>query len=121
LIPINDVGKPVFDLRISYLGTHPDPSSIGEEDMLPSTLRHKRDTGSSGGTRIEAEGGLDRSLLNMVHFYRDSLQALRGGETSLESIPLGNRKRFLASGVVRRFGSKYELTETGSKLLHYTT
>ena len=89
--------------------------------MLSRTLRRKGDTGSSGGTQIEAEGGLDRSLLNMVHFYRESLQALRGGETSLESIPLGNRKRFLASGVVRRFGSRYELTETGLKLLHYTT
>ena len=89
--------------------------------MLSRTLRRKGDTGSSGGTQIEAEGGLDRSLLNMVHFYRESLQALRGGETSLGSIPLGNRKRFLASGVVRRFGSRYELTETGSKLLNYTT
>jgi hypothetical protein len=57
----------------------------------------------------------------MVHFYRDSLQALRGGETSLGSIPLGNRKRFIESGVVRRFGSRYELTETGLKLLNYTT
>jgi hypothetical protein len=89
--------------------------------MLSGTIRHERDRRSTGNPRIEAEGGLDRSLLNMVHFYRDSLQALRGGETSLESIPLGNRKRFLASGVVRRFGSRYELTETGSKLLNYTT
>ena len=56
----------------------------------------------------------------MIHFYRDSLQALLRGETSLESIPLGNRKRFLASGVVRRFGTRYELTETGSELLNYT-
>jgi hypothetical protein len=56
----------------------------------------------------------------MVHFYRDPLQALLNGETSLESIPLGNRKRFIASGIVRRFGSRYELTETGSELLHHT-
>ena len=88
--------------------------------MRPGTPKEKRETKSSGRTRIEAGGGPDKSLLNMVHFYRDSLQALLRGETSLESIPLGNRKRFLASGVVRRFGSRYELTETGSELLQYT-
>jgi len=70
-----------------------------------------------GGTRLEAEGGLDRNLLNMVHFYRDSLQGLLRGETSLGSVPLGNRKRFIESCVVRRFGSRYELTEVGSELL----
>ena len=107
-------------MRTSYLGTYQDTHSIGEEDMRSSILKQKREAQSSDGTRIEAEGGLDRSLLNMVHFYRDSLQALLGGETSLESIPLGNRKRFIASGVVRRFGSRYELTEIGSELLHYT-
>ena len=89
--------------------------------MLSGNIRRERGTGSPVRTRIDAEGGLDRSLLNMVHFYRDSLQALRGGETSLGSIPLGNRKRFIESGVVRRFGSRYELTETGLKLLNYTT
>lgn len=56
----------------------------------------------------------------MVHFYKDSLRALLRGETSLESVPLGNRKRFLASGIIRRFGSRYELTEIGSRLLYHT-
>lgn len=88
--------------------------------MRPGTPKEKRETKSSGRTRIEAGGGPDKSLLNMVHFYGDSLQALLRGETSLESIPLGNRKRFLASGIVRRFGSRYELTETGLELLQYT-
>jgi len=120
LIPSNDVEKPASGLRTSYLGTHPDAYSIGEEDMRSSMLRQKIEAQSSDGTLVDAEEGLDRSLLNMVHFYGDSLQALLGGETSLESIPLGNRKRFIASGVVRRFGSRYELTEIGSELLHYT-
>jgi len=120
LIPIIDVGTPASGLRTSYLGTHPDPYSIGEEDMRSSMLKQKKEAQSSGGTRIEANGSLDRSLLNMVHFYGDSLQALLGGETSLESIPLGTRKRFIVSGVVRRFGSGYELTEIGSELLHQT-
>lgn len=87
--------------------------------MPSGTLRQKRETQFSGGTRIGGEGDLDESLLNMVQFYGDSLRALLSGETSLESIPLGNRKRFIASGIVRRFGSRYELTEIGSQLLHY--
>jgi hypothetical protein len=87
--------------------------------MSSGPPRQKRETQFSGGTRIGREGDLDESLLNMVHFYRDSLRALLSGETSLESIPLGNRRRFTASGIIRRFGSKYELTEIGSELLHY--
>jgi len=86
--------------------------------MRSNIQKQRRNAQSSGETRTEAEGGLDKNLLNMVHFYRDSLQALLRGETSLESVPLGNRKRFIASGVVRRFGSRYELTDTGSELLH---
>lgn len=78
-----------------------------------------RDADFKGGTRLEAEGGLDRSLLNMVHFYRASLHALLRGETSLGSVPIGNRKRFTESGIVRRFGSRYQLTETGSELLQH--
>jgi hypothetical protein len=120
LIPINDVGIPASDLRTSYPDTFSDSYSIGGDDMHSSTPRQRRETRSSGGTRIEAERGFDRSLLNMINFYRDHLQALLRGETSLKSIPLGNRKRFLASGIVRRFGSRYELTETGSELLHHT-
>lgn len=93
---------------------------MGEKDMPNGTPQPKRATQSMSRTRIEAEGGLDRSLINMVHFYGDSLRALLRGETSLESVPLGNRKRFLASGIIRRFGSRYELTEIGSRLLRHT-
>lgn len=67
-------------------------------------------------TQIET-GDLDRNLLNMVHFYKDSLQGLVDGQTSLESIPPGNRRRFIEQGVVRKFGSRYELTEIGLGLL----
>ena len=86
--------------------------------MPPGTLGQKREAQFSGGSRIGWEGELNESLLNMVHFYGDSLRALLRGETSLESIPLGNRRRFVESGIVRRFGSRYELTEIGSELLH---
>lgn len=93
---------------------------MGEKDKSPGTPQAKREAQSRGRTRIEAEGGIDRSLTNMVNFYGDSLRALMRGETSLESVPLGNRKRFLESGIIRRFGSRYELTEIGSRLLHLT-
>jgi hypothetical protein len=73
--------------------------------------------GSPVETEVEARRGFDRSLLNMVDFYRESLWDLLSGRTSLRSIPLGNRKRFIASGIVRRFGSRYELTEAGLRLL----
>lgn len=86
--------------------------------MPSGTPWQKRETKFTGGKRIGMERDLDESLINMVHFYGDSLRALLSGETSLESIPPGNRRRFTASGIVRRFGSRYELTEIGSELLN---
>jgi hypothetical protein len=59
----------------------------------------------------------DRSTLNMVDYYRDALQDLADGRTSLDPIPLCTRKRFVEFGVLRRFGSRYELTATGHGLL----
>ena len=59
----------------------------------------------------------DRNTLNMVDYYRDALQGLTEGHTSLEPIPLCTRKRFVESGVLRRFGSRYELTDEGRRLL----
>jgi hypothetical protein len=59
----------------------------------------------------------DRNTLNMVDYYRDALQGLAEGRTPLDLIPLCARKRFVESGVLRRFGSRYELTDTGQELL----
>ena len=84
--------------------------------MRSNTMRKNGKMRYSDKTQIEP-GNLDRNLLNMVHFYKDSLQGLIDGQTSLESIPLGNRRRFIEQGVVRKFGSRYELTETGLGLL----
>lgn len=56
----------------------------------------------------------DRNTLNMVEYYRDALQSLA---EELTPIPLCTRKRFDESGVLKRFGSQYELTETGQGLL----
>ncbi len=84
--------------------------------MRSNTIRKNGKMRYSDKTQIEP-GDLDRNLLNMVHFYKDSLQGLIDGQTSLESIPLGNRRRFIEQGVVRKFGSRYELTEIGLGLL----
>ena len=53
----------------------------------------------------------------MVDYYRDALRDLAQGCTLPDSIPLCTRKRFVESGVLRRFGSRYELTATGRGLL----
>lgn len=69
------------------------------------------------GKRDPAEPAPDRNTLNMVDYYGDALRGLAEGRTSLDTIPLCNRKRFVESGVLRRFGSRYELTEAGHRLL----
>ena len=63
---------------------------------------------------------IDRSILNMVEYYGDALTSLLEGQASLDEIPRGNRKRFVESGVLRRFGSRYEITEVGELLLRRT-
>ena len=63
---------------------------------------------------------IDRNILNMIEFYSDALKSLLEGQTSLDMIPLGNRKRFIESGVVRRFGSRYEITDVCELLLRRT-
>jgi len=63
---------------------------------------------------------IDKSILNMVEFYRDTLMGFLEGQASLNEIPRGNRKRFVESGVLRRFGSRYEITEVGEILIRRT-
>jgi hypothetical protein len=67
--------------------------------------------------RDPEESPPDRNTLNMVGYYRDALQGFADGLTPIDPIPLCTRKRFVESGVLRRFGSRYELTETGQGLL----
>jgi len=69
------------------------------------------------GRRDPEESPPDRNTLNMVEYYRDALQSLAEEHTPIDPIPLCTRKRFVESGVLRRFGSRYELTETGRGLL----
>ena len=80
--------------------------------------------GVDGGEKAKLDESLraiieniDRSILNMVEFYIDALMGLLEDQTSLYEIPKGNRKRFVESGVLRRFGSRYEITEVGEILV----
>ena len=63
---------------------------------------------------------LDKSIENMVEYYRVSLLTLIEGETIVDIIPKGTRKRLLERGILVKFGSKFELTELGMKLLQKT-
>jgi len=58
-----------------------------------------------------------RNMDNMVQYYKVELLSLKRGMKIVSNIPLGTRKMLQASGVIRRFGSKFELTEQGNLLL----
>jgi len=58
-----------------------------------------------------------RNMDNMVQYYKIELLSLKRGMKIVSNIPLGTRKMLQASGVIRRFGSKFELTEQGNLLL----
>ena len=54
---------------------------------------------------------------NMLDFYRKELLGLLDGKKIIDSISKGTRKRLIEYGVLRKFGSKFELTDQGLKLL----
>jgi hypothetical protein len=95
--------------------------SIGLEEFLSpknasDNERHMEATPQTG-KRDPEEPSPDRNTLNMVDYYKDALQGFADGLTPIDPIPLCTRKRFVESGVLRRFGSRYELTVTGQGLL----
>ena len=58
-----------------------------------------------------------RNADNIVNYYKIELRSLRKGKKIVKSIPSGTRKRLVEYGVIRRFGSKFELTDQGDLLL----
>jgi hypothetical protein len=66
---------------------------------------------------VEETFNQDINVRNMLAFYREELLGLTQGDIIIDSIPHGTRKRLIESGVLRKFGSKYEVTDTGLKLL----
>lgn len=64
---------------------------------------------------------IDRTTLNMIQFYRESLRDLAEGREMKTKIPHGTKKRFIESGIIRKFGPKLELTDLGRVILSSTT
>jgi hypothetical protein len=57
------------------------------------------------------------NLRNMLDFYRKELSGLLAGKKIVDSVSLGTRKRLIEYGVLRKFGSNFELTDKGMALL----
>ena len=55
---------------------------------------------------------------NLLKYYRNELLGLIKGITLIDTVSLGARKRLIEYGILRRFGSKYELTDRGLTLLN---
>jgi hypothetical protein len=60
---------------------------------------------------------MEKSVRNMLEFFSADLLGLMKGRIIVDAIPLGTRKRFVEHGILRKFGSKFELTERGRQLL----
>ena len=66
---------------------------------------------------IEVDWTDHLNMRNMIDFYRKELSGLLAGKKIVDSISLGTRKRLIEYGVLRKFGSKFELTDQGMRLL----
>ncbi len=66
---------------------------------------------------LEADWTDNLNMRNMLDFYRKELSGLLAGKKIVDSISLGTRKRLIEHGVLRKFGSKFELTDKGMELL----
>ena len=58
-----------------------------------------------------------KSVLNMLYFYRKELRSLISGKLITYVIPKGTRGRLVEQGVLRKFRSRFELTDQGIELL----
>jgi hypothetical protein len=59
----------------------------------------------------------ERSVRNMLRYYRAALVGLKNGECIVDSVPMGTRKMLAEHGIIRRFGNKFELTKRGAELI----
>jgi hypothetical protein len=66
---------------------------------------------------IEVDWTDHLNMRNMIDFYRKELSGLLAGKKIVDSVSLGTRKRLIEYGVLRKFGSKFELTDQGMTLL----
>ena len=61
------------------------------------------------------------NVRNLLNFYQAELLELKKGSKIVDSVSFGSRKRLIEYGILRRFGSKYELTDRGLTLLSSIT
>ena len=61
------------------------------------------------------------NVRNLLSFYQAELLELKKGSKIVDSVSFGSRKRLIEYGILRRFGSKYELTDRGLTLLSSIT
>lgn len=61
------------------------------------------------------------NVSNLLTFYRNELLELINGNKFIDSVSFRTRKRLIEYGILRRFGSKYELTDRGLALLNLNT
>lgn len=66
---------------------------------------------------MEADWTDNLNMRNMFDFYRKELSGLLAGKKIVDSVSRGTRKRLIEYGVLRKFGSKFELTDQGMELL----
>ena len=66
---------------------------------------------------IEDDWTNNLNMSNMLDYYRKELSGLLEGKKIVDSVSLGTRKRLIEYGVLRKFGSKFELTDQGMDLL----
>ncbi len=59
----------------------------------------------------------DINRQNMLLFYRKELLDLIKGKIIVDSVPLGTRRRLVEYGVMRKFGTNYEVTSRGLNYL----
>ena len=59
----------------------------------------------------------DINRQNMLLFYRKELLDLIRGKMIVDSVPLGTRRRLVEYGVLRKFGTNYEVTSRGLNYL----
>ncbi len=57
------------------------------------------------------------NVRNLLNYYQAELLELKKGSKIVDSVSFGSRKRLIEYGILRRFGSKYELTDRGLTLL----
>ncbi len=66
---------------------------------------------------IEVDWTDHLNMRNMIDFYRKELSGWLAGKKIVDSVSLGTRKRLIEYGVLRKLGSKFELTDQGIDLL----